>query len=169
MVSIKQKNRNITNQGTNKNKNNIGSNKKPYIVIPYVQGMSESCKKICRKQGVEMYFKGGNTIENLLVHPKDRDTILLKSGVIYMSLLGGDLEVPDPFPQASVSTKGNGGPCCLVLLPLLAGNTIPMFTQTKELLKRTLGCLKAHNCGETVTKHMIFLNECRLLILFNLH
>ena len=30
-----------------------------------------------------MYFKGGNTIKDLLVHPKDRDTILQKSGVIY--------------------------------------------------------------------------------------
>ena len=30
-----------------------------------------------------MYFKGGNTIKDLLVHLKDRDTILQKSGVIY--------------------------------------------------------------------------------------
>ena len=30
-----------------------------------------------------MYFKGGNAIKDLLVHPKDRDTILQKSGVIY--------------------------------------------------------------------------------------
>ena len=30
-----------------------------------------------------MYFKGGNTIKDLLVLPKDRDTILQKSGVIY--------------------------------------------------------------------------------------
>ena len=30
-----------------------------------------------------MFFKGGNTIKDLLVHPKDRDPILQKSGVIY--------------------------------------------------------------------------------------
>ena len=30
-----------------------------------------------------MYFKGDNTIKELLVHPKDRDNILQKSGVIY--------------------------------------------------------------------------------------
>ena len=30
-----------------------------------------------------MYFKGGNTIKELLVHPKDKDNILRKSGVIY--------------------------------------------------------------------------------------
>ena len=32
---------------------------------------------------VEVYFRGGSTIRDLLVHPKDRDTILKKSGVIY--------------------------------------------------------------------------------------
>ena len=30
-----------------------------------------------------MYFKGENTIKDLLVHPKDRDIILQKIGVIY--------------------------------------------------------------------------------------
>ena len=30
-----------------------------------------------------MFFKGGTTIKELLVHPKDKDTILQKSGVIY--------------------------------------------------------------------------------------
>ena len=38
---------------------------------------------ICRKHGVNMYFKGGNTTKDLLVHPKDRDTILQKIGMIY--------------------------------------------------------------------------------------
>ena len=67
-VNIKQ-NKNRTKQGTKKNKNNTSS-KKPYIVVPYIQGMSESCKNICRKHGVEMYFRGGITIRDLLVHPK---------------------------------------------------------------------------------------------------
>ena len=30
-----------------------------------------------------MYFSGGSTIRNLLVHPQHKDTILKKSGVIY--------------------------------------------------------------------------------------
>ena len=45
--------------------------------------LSGSCKNICSKHGIEMYFKGGNTIKDLLVHPNDRDDILQKSGVIY--------------------------------------------------------------------------------------
>ena len=44
--------------------------------------MGESCKNICQKHGVEMHFKRGNTIKNLLVQPKDIDTILQKSRVI---------------------------------------------------------------------------------------
>ena len=48
-----------------------------------MKGLNESCKNTCRKHGIEMYFKGGNTIKELLVHPKDKDNILQKSGVIY--------------------------------------------------------------------------------------
>ena len=32
---------------------------------------------------MEVYFRGGSTIRDLLVHPKHRDTILKKSGGIY--------------------------------------------------------------------------------------
>ena len=32
---------------------------------------------------MEVYFRGGSTIRDLLVHPKDRDTILKKNRVIY--------------------------------------------------------------------------------------
>ena len=78
-VNINQNKKN--KQGTNRTKTNTNS-KKPYMVVPYMQGLSESCKNICRKHGVEMYFRGGNTIRDLLVHPKDRDTILQNSGVI---------------------------------------------------------------------------------------
>ena len=48
-----------------------------------MKGLHETCKNIYRKYGVEVYFRGGRTIRDLLVHLKDRDTILKKSGVIY--------------------------------------------------------------------------------------
>ena len=48
-----------------------------------MKGLAESCKNICRRYGVEVYFKGGRTIRDILAHPKDKDTILKKSGVIY--------------------------------------------------------------------------------------
>ena len=52
-------------------------------MIPYYQGISESMKKACSEYGVQVYFKGGNTIKNLLMAPKDQDAIEKKSGVIY--------------------------------------------------------------------------------------
>ena len=76
--------RTIEPTSININRNFTGNNKnKPSIVVPYMKGISESCKNICRKCGIEMYFKGGTTIKELLVHPKDKDAILQKSGVIY--------------------------------------------------------------------------------------
>ena len=83
-ASIKQKKRNRTDQDSIKSRNNTGfNNNKPYMVVPYVKGMNESWKNICRKHCIEMHFKGGSTIKDLLVHPKDNGTILQKSGVIY--------------------------------------------------------------------------------------
>ena len=45
-------------------------NQRPYIVVPYYKGVSESLKKICGKHGVQVYFNGGHTIKSLLVAPK---------------------------------------------------------------------------------------------------
>ena len=61
---------------------------KPYIVVPYHQGVSESYKNICKKYGIEVHLKGGHTIKDLLMAPKDKDTLLKKSGVIYRYMCG---------------------------------------------------------------------------------
>ena len=68
---------NKTKSGTNNN------NQNPYIVVQYYRGLSESAKKICSMHGVQVYFKRGSTIKNLLMAPKDKDPIQKKSGVIY--------------------------------------------------------------------------------------
>ena len=70
-------------RGTNNPGNNSSNNQKPYMVVPYSKGLSESTKKTCSKHGVEVYFKGGMIIRNLLMAPKDKDPIHKKSGVIY--------------------------------------------------------------------------------------
>ena len=63
--------------------NNIKDNKKPYMVLPYIKGLSESMKNICSKHGIQMHYRGGNTIKDLLMAPKDKDHITKKSGIIY--------------------------------------------------------------------------------------
>ena len=53
------------------------------MLLPRWQRLSESIKRSCRKHGVQLHFKGGLTIKNLLMAPKDKDHILKTSGVIY--------------------------------------------------------------------------------------
>ena len=52
-------------------------------MVPYYQGLTESLKRTCNKYGVQVHFKKGVTIKNLLMIPKDQDPMLEKSGVIY--------------------------------------------------------------------------------------
>ena len=56
---------------------------KGHISIPYTQGLCESIKKICGRYGIQTHFKGGSTIKNLLVSPKDKDPMVNQSGAIY--------------------------------------------------------------------------------------
>ena len=84
--SANKKRRDTTKTGhnsNNNNNNNNNNNQEPYMVVPYYRALSESLKNVCIRHGVQVYFKGGNTIKNLLVAPKDWDPIQEKSGVIY--------------------------------------------------------------------------------------
>ena len=63
---------------------NISNTKRKYIVVPYAKGLSESvCKDVCKKYGIQVSFKWGRTIKDLLVAPKDKDHITKESGIIY--------------------------------------------------------------------------------------
>ena len=49
----------------------------------FTTGLCESYKTICSKYGVQMHFKGGNTLKKLLMFPKDRGAITKQSNIIY--------------------------------------------------------------------------------------
>ena len=52
----------------NNSDNNKGStNKNISIVLPYIQGLGEKFKKTCNKQGIQVHFKGTNTVKQLLM------------------------------------------------------------------------------------------------------
>ena len=53
------------------------------IVIPYTKGISKSIKQPCGKYGIQVHFKGNQTIKQILMKPKDKDPKDSKSGVIY--------------------------------------------------------------------------------------
>ena len=69
---------------------------KGHIVIPYTQGLCESIKKICGRYGIQTHFKGGSTIKNLLVSPKDKDPMVFQSDAIYWYQCG-DLTCDDEY------------------------------------------------------------------------
>ena len=81
------KGQNPTRRRNSNNNNQTGQkkaiNKNIYMVVPYQQGLSERFKNTCQKYGVQVHFKGGQTIKDLLMAPKDKDPITNKSGVIY--------------------------------------------------------------------------------------
>ena len=53
-------------------------------------------KKICGRYGIQTHFKGGRTIKNLLVSPKDKDPMVNPSGAIYWYHFG-DLGCNDEY------------------------------------------------------------------------
>ena len=76
---------------------------KPYITVPYYRGLSESVKKRCSSYGIQVYFRGGTTIKNLLMDPKDPDPMMKKSGVIY-SYKCGRVECNEEYIEESSRT-----------------------------------------------------------------
>ena len=76
---------------------------KPYIVVPYHQGLSESYKNICKKYGIDVHLKGGHTIKDHLMSPKDKEPLLKKVGsytgisviglIVMMNILVSQLEI----------------------------------------------------------------------------
>ena len=74
MKTKKQDSKQVTTRRTSTNKQ-----KKSHIVVPYYSGLSESIKNIGRKFGVQVYFKGGTIIKNLLMTPKEKDPIQKQS------------------------------------------------------------------------------------------
>ena len=59
----KMKTRNAAKNNQKSNKNTGNNIQRPHIVIPYYQGISEIMKKTCSEYGVQVCFKGGNTIK----------------------------------------------------------------------------------------------------------
>ena len=68
-------------QHNNNHINNRTSNKNMNISkVPHIQGLSKKFKRTCNRKGIQVHFKGLNTIKTLLMAPKDKDTKLQKVG-----------------------------------------------------------------------------------------
>ena len=79
--------------------------RRTHITVPYIKGLGESVKNICKRYGIQVFFKGGKTIKDLLMAPKDRDLITQKSGIIYRYKCDR-LECEDEYIGESARTFG---------------------------------------------------------------
>ena len=78
------------NQHTTIN-NNISNNSSPAdnnknkatIVVPYIPNTGEKFKKLCKKKGIQVHFKGTNTLRTALGNPKHKDPKNNQTGIIY--------------------------------------------------------------------------------------
>ena len=64
-------------KSTKNNENNKKNYQRPCIVVPYYQELGESIKRTCNKYGVQVHFKGGVTIKNLLMFLRGRTALAL--------------------------------------------------------------------------------------------
>ena len=84
----------VNNQGTNGTSTATKEVKsKGHIVIP------------CGRYGIQTHFKGGSTIKNLLVSPKDKDPMVSQSDAIYWYQCG-DLGCDDEYIGETSRTFG---------------------------------------------------------------
>ena len=63
--------------------NNNGTKNNISMLVPCIHGLGERFKRTCKIKGIQVYFKGTNTFKTLFIIPKDRDSKLQQSGVIY--------------------------------------------------------------------------------------
>ena len=69
---------------SNNNNNSSNSNKyKATIVVPYINKTAEKFKRLCKSRGIQVHFKGTNTLRTALGNPKDKDPKTNQTGIIY--------------------------------------------------------------------------------------
>ena len=71
-----------TNNSTSNNPSS-NNNHKTTIVVPYINKTAEKFKRLCKSRGIQVHFKGTNTLRTALGNPKDKDPKANQTGVIY--------------------------------------------------------------------------------------
>ena len=115
---------------------------KPYFVVPYHQGLSESYKNICKNYGIEVHLKGGHTIKDLLMAPKDKHPLLKKVGsyidisvtgwIVMMSILGSQLEI---LERGTRNISRSHPPYMTILPPLVMMSPLTTSPYWRERTK----------------------------------
>ena len=72
-----------TNNSTSNNNQDSNNNYKTTIDVPYIPNTADRFKKLCKRRGIQVHFKGTNTLRTALGNPKDKDPKTNQTGVIY--------------------------------------------------------------------------------------
>ena len=96
---------NNNNNNNQKDTNYRIINRRGYITVLYKKGLSQSIKDTCNRYGIQVHFKGGKTIKDLLVAPKDKKHLTKKSGIIYRYKCDR-LECNEEYIEESARTFG---------------------------------------------------------------
>ena len=72
-----------TNNTTTNNNPANNNNYKTTIVVPYIPNTADKFKKLCKRRGIQVHFKGTNTLRTTLGNPKDKDPKVNQTGIIY--------------------------------------------------------------------------------------
>ena len=86
--------------------------KGPLVVIPYVAGMSEEIRRVCRKFNIRVVFKSGRTLRSMLTKVKDTlpSCKTIQYGILYPLQLQPSLHRRD---QTETGDEAEGTPRCL--------------------------------------------------------
>ena len=95
-------NNNNSNQDNNPNKRDIT------LVVHFIPGTSEKLKKLCKAKGIQVQFKGTNTLRTMLGNPKDKDPKSNNSVVIYHYKCP-HIKCPDAYIGELCRTLGEHG------------------------------------------------------------
>ena len=74
---------NSINTSNNNQEDNNPNKRNITIMVPYMQGTGEKFKKLCKSKGIQVHFKGTNTLRIMLGNPKDNDPQNNQTGIIY--------------------------------------------------------------------------------------
>ena len=75
---------NNKNNPNNNNPQDSNNNKKNFtIVVTYMPGTGEKFRKMCKRKGIQVHFKGTNTLRTMLGNSKDKDPKNSQTGIIY--------------------------------------------------------------------------------------
>ena len=65
------------------NKEDEEKESQPLMVIPYIAGLSEDTRRVCREFNIRVVFKSGRTLRSMLVKVKDMLPVGKQSNVVY--------------------------------------------------------------------------------------